>query len=150
MKGRVAYFNYYSIRFGSKSSKSGWNFLGFFVIFLNFWWSGSNQTSYLLFWTFTLILDVRQRLRTYLNVHMFARTFYQRSKFSISFIYVIIYLCQLYSFMYKNVHYCSFTFILDQLRSYNLWTFMKIFFKNVRGCSYKINVNVQFKFKIWK
>jgi hypothetical protein len=72
----------------------------------------------------------RNFLRTYLDVHMFARMFYQRSQFSISFIYV-----QLYSFMFKNVHYCSFTFIFLQLRSYNLWTFMKIFFKNVRGCS---------------
>jgi len=31
---------------------------------------------------------VHHRLRTYLNVHMFTQTFYQRSQFSISFIYV--------------------------------------------------------------
>jgi hypothetical protein len=74
------------------------------------------MTYFVLFYSKNTILDVHiNLLRTYLNVQMFARTFYQRSKFSISFIYV-----QLYSFIYKNVHYCSFTFIFVQLRSFNL------------------------------
>jgi len=72
------------------------------------------------------ILDVQINfLRTYLNVRMFVLSAF--TIFSIIYLFLII----LFIYAFKNVHFCSFTFIFVQLRSYNQWTFMKIFLQNV-------------------